>query len=122
MEGNVGKKRMKSLSRDTRHALLFSLNGLVALTRLLLSDRSIRFVLLRHFQTDRLEGAFGDIRQLCGGSRLVTVDQVLCSVKLRRVELFNKLKIEFYLNLQKIVLLLDSFPFDCNHIIVCPFE
>ena len=45
-------------------------------------------------QSDRLEGEFGAIRQMSDGCYLISVDQVISSLSLRRSKLYNKLGLE----------------------------
>ena len=51
------------------------------------------YVLPGQIQSDRLEAEFGIIRQGSGGSYLISVEQVLSSVGLRRLKLFSKLNL-----------------------------
>ena len=45
-------------------------------------------------QSDRLEGEFGAIRQMSGGCYLISIDQVISSLSLRRLKLYSKLGLE----------------------------
>ena len=45
-------------------------------------------------QSDLLEGEFGAIRQMSGGYYLISVDQVISSLSLRRLKLYSKLGLE----------------------------
>ena len=45
-------------------------------------------------QSDRLEGEFGGIRQMSGGCYLISADQVISSLSLRRLKLCSKLGLE----------------------------
>ena len=45
------------------------------------------------FQSDRLEGKFGVIRQMRGGNYLISANQVFCSVSLQQIKLYHKLNL-----------------------------
>ena len=45
-------------------------------------------------QSNRLEGEFGAIRQTSGGCYLISVDQVISSLSLKRLKLYSKLGLE----------------------------
>ena len=92
MPGGRGLKRMRSLTNETRDALITTLNGLSELAANLLEDKSFKYILLGLFQSDRLEGEFGVYRQMSGGCYHISVDQILCSTKLRRLKLYNDLE------------------------------
>ena len=86
---------MRSLTNETRNALITTLNGLSEIAVNLLEDKSFKYVLLGFFQSDRLEGEFGVYRQMSGGCYHISVDQILCITKLRRLKLYNDLEREF---------------------------
>ena len=92
MPGGRGHKRMQSLTNETRDALITTLNGLSDIAVSLLEDKSIKYILLGYFQSDRLEAEFGIYRQMSGGCYHISVDQILCSTKLRRLKLYNDLE------------------------------
>lgn len=73
------------LSNDTYQALKHSLQSLVLLIKYLISTKKLEFVLTGKFQTDNLEGRFGQYRQLCGGNTLISVEEALQSEKKLRV-------------------------------------
>ena len=54
------------------------------------------YVCLGEFQSDRLEAEFGIYRQMSGGNyyrAYISVEQVLCSLQLQRLKLFDRLEI-----------------------------
>lgn len=53
-----------------------TIEGIVSLTKELLSSNSWTYVLTGMFQTDELESEFGQYRQLCGGCYHISLDQV----------------------------------------------
>lgn len=74
------------ISLDTYKALTHTLEGLVMLARYLLSSEGLEFILLGKFQTDNLEGRFGQYRQMSGGNTLVSVEEVLQSERKLRIK------------------------------------
>lgn len=88
---NVDKRHGK-LTDQTQHALLHTTETLMLLCKYLIEDCNFKYVLLGKFQTDPLEGRFGQYRQMCGGSYHVSVTQVLESEKKIKVLNFLKLK------------------------------
>ena len=67
--------------------------GLIALIKLLLS-KGFKYVLPGTFQSDRLEGEFGVYRQSAGGCYYISLQQIMNSLSLQRLKLFDKLEIE----------------------------
>lgn len=61
MKGGRGAARCKSLTSETRNALIVTLTGIIEICGKLLSS-DFKFVLLGKFQSDRLEGEFGVYR------------------------------------------------------------
>ena len=57
----------------------------------LLEHHKLSYVLLGKFQTDNLEARFGQYRMMCGTNYLVTVKEVLQSVKKLKVKSLLKL-------------------------------
>ena len=94
MPGGRGRNRIRSLTNETRDALIQTLNGLVEIAGKLLEDESFKYILLGFFQSDRIEGEFGVYRQMSGGCYHISVDQILCSTKLRRLKLYADLDSE----------------------------
>ena len=58
-----------------------------------LSAKKFKYLLIGTFHSDRLEWEFGVLRQLCGGNYYYTHEQILSSIKLRRLKLFALLEI-----------------------------
>ena len=44
-------------------------------------------------QSDRLEGGFGIYRGLSGGNYFISAEQVICSLGMQRLKLYNKLNL-----------------------------
>jgi len=59
-----------------------------------LLELGVQYICLGKLQSDPLEGEFGVIRQMSGGCYLISVEQVISSVSLRRIKLYHKLGIE----------------------------
>jgi hypothetical protein len=78
-------------TKQTQHALLHTTETLM-LCKFLFENYSFKYVLLGKFQTDPLEGTFGQYRQMCGASYHVSVSQVLESEKKIKVLDFLKVK------------------------------
>ena len=76
-------KRVKQLTRDTSLAIHQTCNGLVELTRHLLSTTH-KYVVLGKFTTDKLEKAFSKLRQGSGGTYFITVQQILEKVNIQK--------------------------------------
>ena len=86
-------KRVMCLTADTSNALVITLEGISELIKLLLS-KGFKYVLPGTIQSDRLEGDFGLYRQSSGGSYYISVQQVINSLSLQRLKLFDKLEID----------------------------
>ena len=86
------KTRVKGLTTDTSNALHVTLNGIVNIVPILL--RKMSYVLTADFQSDRLEGEFGIFRQMSGGNFHISVTQVMNSLSLQRIKLYNELQIQ----------------------------
>ena len=85
-------KRVMCLTADTSNALVITLEGMSALIKLLLT-KGFRYVLPGTIQSDRLEGEFGLYRQSSGGCYYISVQQVINSLSLQRLKLFDELEI-----------------------------
>ena len=92
MAGTQGK-RIKQFSKDTANAIHHTCNGLVDVCRDLLSS-SHKYVLLGQFTSDHLEKEFGKLRQGCGGTYLLTVQQILEKLSINQASLLLKLDVE----------------------------
>ena len=53
----------------------------------------MKHVCLGKIQSDKLEGEFGVIRQLSNGNYLISVEQVMSSLALRRIKLYHRLNL-----------------------------
>ena len=80
---SVPKKRVKQLTRDTALAVHQMCNGLVDLTRHLLSTTH-SYVVLGKYTTDKLEKSFSKLRQGSGGTYFMSVQQILEKIISRR--------------------------------------
>ena len=80
------------LTSETSNALSMSIKGLVSLAGLLL-QHGLKYVMFRHFQSDRLEGEFGVFRQLNGGNYYMSADHVCNALKLQRIKLFSRIDV-----------------------------
>lgn len=65
------------LSQDTFFALTHSLECMIHVIKYCLTTLNFKFVLSGKFQTDDLEGRFGQYRQLSGGNSLISVEEAL---------------------------------------------
>ena len=65
------------LTQDTYFAFQHTLKVLVEVVRDLLSESEFAFVLTGKFQTNDSESRFGQYRQMCGGNRLVSIQEVM---------------------------------------------
>lgn len=73
--------RMGKLSRETCFALSHTTSALITLCDYLLKHHKFHYVLLGKFQTDKLEGRFGQYRKMSGTNYNVAVAQVMESEK-----------------------------------------
>ena len=85
--------RVMCLTVDTSRALVLMLTGLTELIKLLLS-KGFKYVLPGVFQSDHLEGEFGTFRQSAGGCYYISFKEILNSLTLQRLKLFNRLDID----------------------------
>jgi hypothetical protein len=89
MKCKRGPSRNRSLTTDTQAALVQTLKGFLHLINTLLGTSDWKYILLGQFQSDDLEGEFGVFRQMSGGCYYISVEQVLCSARLRRMKLLT---------------------------------
>ena len=94
MSRGRGRNRVQTLTRETADSLSQTLDGLVALTKMLLEDENIKYILLGVFQSDCIEGEFGIYRQAFGGLYYITLEQVLVAAKSRRLKLIQVLDVD----------------------------
>ena len=79
-------KRIKQLTRDNALAIYQTCNGLVELSMHLLSTTH-QYVVLGKFTTDKLEKSFSKLRQGCGGTYFITVQQILEKLNIQHAKL-----------------------------------
>ena len=79
------------LTKDTYLTFKHTLKAIVEVSKFVLSDLKLDFVLLGKFQTDDLESRFGQYRQMCGGNRLVSVQEIMESEKRLKIKSLLKL-------------------------------
>ena len=82
--------RVMGLTSDTSNALHSALLGMCNIVNKLLS-MGMKYVLTGHIQSNRLEAEFGIYRQQSGGNYNISVQQVINSLTVQRIDLFNKL-------------------------------
>ena len=87
--------RVRSLTDDTSNALYLTLTGLVHLTKMFLEKFKFDYVLLGQFQSDPIEGAYGGFRQGSGGNYHISYEQILSSMTLQRLKLFDILELPY---------------------------
>ena len=87
--------RIRSLTDDTRKGLYITLYGIVDMTKMLIRDKKFEYVLLGVFQNDPIEGEYGVFRGDGGGNMYIAYEQILSSLTLRRIKLFDKLNMEY---------------------------
>ena len=79
------------LISDTYFALKHTVKSLVELLKHLLVTMNVDFVLTGKFQTDDLESRFGHYRQMSGGNRLVSIQEILETEKKIKINSMLKL-------------------------------
>lgn len=65
-----------------------STNMMIQLIKYILSKLNAKYVLTRKFQTDNLEGGFGQYRQMAGSNYHISVQQILEAEKNLRLKVF----------------------------------
>ena len=98
-------KGFKSLTKDTANCLYQTCNGMVELSKYLLSN-SHQYVLLGYFTSDPLEKEFGKLRQGPGGTYFIYVQQVLEKVSIYKTKLMLKIDTDVIETLKNL---------DCGH-------
>ena len=86
-------KRIKQLSKDTATAIHQTCYGIVDLCRHLLAT-SHKYVLLGQFTTDHLEKEFGKLREGCGGTYFINVQQIIEKLHIKQTSLLLSLNID----------------------------
>ena len=92
MDASKKGHRVKCLTSDTANALHQTLHAIVDITKNLLRAGH-PYVLPGKIQSDRLEGEFGIFRGGSGGNYYIAYEQVLYSLSLQRLKLYDKLEI-----------------------------
>ena len=87
--------RVRSLTDDTSNALFLTLTGIVHMTKMFLEKFHIDYVLLGQFQSDPIEGAYGGFRQGSGGNYHISYEQIISSMTLQRLKLFDTLDMPY---------------------------
>ena len=82
--------RVMGLTSDTSNALHLTLLGMCNIVNKL-SSKGMKYILTGHIQSDRLEAEFGIYRQQSGGNYNISVQQVINSLRVQRIDLFNEL-------------------------------
>ena len=85
--------RVMGLTTDISSALQITLNGICNVVQTLLC-RGMKYMLTGHLQSYHIEAEFGIYHQQSGGNYNISVQQVVNSLGLRRLKLFNKLDLE----------------------------
>ncbi|XP_035233153.1 uncharacterized protein LOC118204968, partial [Stegodyphus dumicola] len=86
------KSQIGKLSKETQVALLHTTATLNELSKYLLKEFKLPFILLGKFQTDNLEGRFGQFRQMSGCNYNVSLQQIIESE--RKLKLISLLKMQ----------------------------
>ena len=85
--------RVKCLTSETANAVHQTIHGIVSSIKNLL-NLGYEYVLPGKIQSDRLEAEFGIYRQSSGGNYLISVEQVVTSLSMQRLKLYDKLNIQ----------------------------
>lgn len=64
----IKTEKLKFLTKETYHAVIFTSASTVACIRYLLDELHFKFVLTRRFSSDNIEQFFGAVRQMAGGN------------------------------------------------------
>ena len=92
MDASKKGDRVKCLTSETANALHQTLHAIVDITKNMLRAGH-PYVLPGKIQSDRLEGEFGIFRGGSGGNYYIAYEQVLYSLSLQRLKLYDKLEI-----------------------------
>ena len=87
--------RVRSLTKDTSEALYLTLTGLVHMTKMLFNEKNFQYVLLGQFQSDPIEGEYGVFRQCSDGNYHFSFEQILSTMTLRRLKMFDQLELPY---------------------------
>ena len=95
MEREYSDHRVRSLTHDTCKALHLTFYGIVLMVKMLLTDKKYSYVLPGTFRSDPIEGEYSVFRQDAGGNFYISYEQILSSMTLRRIKLFDKLDMPY---------------------------
>ena len=93
MDSGKRGARVRGMTSNTANAFHQTLHGMVDIIKKLL-DLGFDYVLPGKIMSDRLEGEFGIYRCSAGGDYFITCDQVVNSLSMQRLKLYNKLDIQ----------------------------
>ena len=85
--------RVRCLTNATANALHVILTGIVEVTRNFLKS-GYDYVLPGKIQSDRIEAEFGNYRGSSGGNYFISTEQVVSSLSMQRLKLYNQLGIQ----------------------------
>jgi hypothetical protein len=93
MDSGKRGARIQGLTSDTSNVFHQTLHAIVHLIKVLL-DSGYEYVLPVKIQSDRLEAEFGIYRVSSGGNYFISVEQVVSSLSMQRLKLYDKLEIQ----------------------------
>ena len=93
MDSGKRGARVRGLTSDTANAFHQTLHAIVYIIKELL-DQGYKYVLSGKIQSDRLEAEFGIYRGSSGGDYFITCEQVISSLSMQRLKLYNTLEIQ----------------------------
>ena len=93
MDASKRGYRVRCLTSETSNALHETLNGIVDVTKSLLNS-GYDYVLPGKIQSDRIEGEFGIYRGSSGCNYFISTEQVISSLSMQRLKLYNRLDIQ----------------------------
>ena len=85
----------QGLTRETFQAARHSSECVASLSEFLLLEKQFQFVLPIKFQSDKIEGKFGKIRQMCGGNMFASARQFLEAERTIRMLKLAKVNLSF---------------------------
>lgn len=90
IQGESNASRNGKLTKQTSFSLTHTCKSIVEMCSYLIDDLKFEYFLLGKFQTDNLEGRFGQYRLMSGGNYSISVVQVLeCERKLKLLSLLK---------------------------------
>ena len=90
---STDRKRIQKLTAETAYAFHHTCLGKVHLATYLL-ESGFDFVLLSEFSTDPLEKNFGKLRQGCGGTYFINVQQVSEKLSIAKAKLALRVEVD----------------------------